>query len=184
MTSETETDEVVDEAAQNSNPADQSLDQIREILFGTQTRNIDERLQGLHDQVFDAIGSLRALITERADSLNGKLEREMRILHDELNEYRREHHERADELDSKFTNTTNDLRQQVGALRENLAGTEKTVRADMEQGFETLKQNFASQMNQVREQLQQDMSQLSNSKVSRRTLSDVLRQLSAEFADD
>ena len=162
----------------------QSLEQIREILFGNQSRNIDDRLQSLHDQLFDAVGNLRSLMTERTDALNHKLEQEIRTLHDELGNHRREQHERNESLDQKFSNANNDLRQQIGALRETFAGTEKSIREDMNQGFEELKNSLLGQMEEIRTTIQRDLSQLSQATVSRRSLSDALKQLSSQFEQE
>lgn len=181
MNTETESPEenVAEADAQN-----QSLEQIREILFGTKTRDIDERLEDLHNRVFDAIGELRTFITERSNSINQKLEKEVGTLHDELAESRRQADSRMRELDSKFINATNDLRQQIGALGETLSGTEASVRDDMTKGMEELRQNFSAQMDQVREQIQHDVARLTNATVSRRSFSEALRQLSSQFDDD
>lgn len=165
-------------------PTGNSLEQIREILFGSQSRDIDDRLQAMNDQFFEAMGNLRSTLTERSDALQHKLEQEIRGLHDELNSYRREQQQRSDGLDEKLNNTANDLRQQLGALRETLSGTEQSVREDMNRGFEELKANFNKRMDELREQMQQNLSQLSSSTVKRRALSEALLQLSSQFDDE
>jgi len=183
MTSETDTTDGSPEVEGDSNLNGNSLDQIREILFGNQSRTIDGQLQDLHDQLFDAVGNLRSLLTERADTLNRRIEQEVRVLHDELNEYRREQAERSESIDHKLNDATNDLRQQIGALRETVSSSEKSVREDMRHGFEELKNSLTQRMDEIREQMRQDVSQLSNATVKRRSLSDALKQLSAEFED-
>lgn len=164
--------------------AGNSLEQIREILFGSQSRDIDDRLQAMNDQFFEAIGNMRSMLTERSDALHRKLEQEIRGLHEELNTYRREQQQRSDGLDEKLNNTANDLRQQLGALSETLNGTEQSVREDMNRGFEELKTNFSKRMDELREQMQQNLSQLSSSSVKRRALSEALLQLSSQFSEE
>ena len=174
-----------DEApAAESNVSGNSLEQIREILFGSQSRDIDDRLQAMNDQFFEAIGKLRSTLTERNDTLHRKLEQEIRGLHEELGNYRREQQQRSDGLDEKLNNTANDLRQQIGALNETLTGTEKSVREDMNRGFEELKANFSQRMDELRDQMQQNLSQLSSSTVKRRVLSEALLQLSSQFSEE
>lgn len=172
-------DQALDENGEKEN-----LDRIREILFGSQSRDIDHRFQHLSDQLAEAIGGLRNLITERTDSLGHRLDEEIRRLRSDLHSSLHEHDERQQSLDSRLTNTANELRQQIGAVTETFSASERSIRDDVDKGLSDLKQHLTAQMETVREQLQQDISQVSRASVTRRSLSAALRELYSQFDDE
>lgn len=169
--------------AQNSVP-NESLDQIREILFGNQTRDIDGRFQEVSDRLSEAIGGLRSLVNERTDAISQKLEQQVHHLKDEIGNIRRDSSKKASELDSNLSNTANDLRQQIGALSETLSVAERSLRGDVENGLGEMKAHLTTQLDAVRDHMQQEISKLSASTVARRSFSEALKELSIRFEDD
>ena len=171
-----------DEAETSSDPA--SLDQIREILFGNQAREIDVRFKEINDQLAEELGGLRSLVNERVNSLAEKLDKEVRILHESTNESQAESQKKRAELDEKLNNTANDLRQQVGALSETLSAAERSIRQAAERSLNDVKLQLISQMDGVREELQRDLSQVSGATVTRRAFGEALRELSSKFDEE
>ena len=170
--------------ATSENGEQKNLDQIREILFGSQSREINNKFQHVTDQLAEAIGGLRSLITERTDSLSHRLDEEIRQLQNDLNESRRLQSEGKQELDNKLTNTANELRQQVGAISETMSAAEHSIRNDLDKGLDNLKQHLYAQMEAVRDQINHDISQVSRASVTRRSFRDALRELSSQFDDE
>ena len=169
----------------NSNGAtSESIDQIHEILFGTQTRTIEDRFEKLNDRMSEAIGGLRSLLTERTDAISQRLEKEIHHLHGELEASRDDADQKRNDLSEKLNSISNDLRQQVGSLSENLSAAERGIRSDMDNGLSALKQHLISQMETVRDQLVADISQVSNASVARKSLSAALRELSERIEAD
>ena len=162
----------------------ESIDQIREILFGSQSRTIDDRFDKLNDRMSEAIGGLRSLLTERTDAISQRLEKEMHHLRGELEESRDDADQKRSDLNERLNSITNDLRQQVGSLSENLSAAERSLRSDMDNGLSALKQQLISQMDTVRDQLDANISQVSNASVARKSLSAALRELSERIDAD
>ena len=162
----------------------ESIDQIREILFGNQSRTIDDRFDKLNDRMSEAIGGLRSLLTERTDAISQRLEKEMHHLRGELEESRDDADQKRSDLNERLNSITNDLRQQVGSLSENLSAAERSLRSDMDNGLSALKQQLISQMDTVRDQLDANISQVSNASVARKSLSAALRELSERIDAD
>lgn len=159
----------------------ESLEQIREILFGNQSRDIDVRLQQVHDRIAEAVGGLRSLIGERTDALNLKIEQEAGRLHEQLNGHQRNADARMSELDNRLNDSTNDIRQQIGSLSETLSVAERSLRNDMDSGLAELREQLFSQVEQMRDRLQHEVHQLNGATVSRRSFSEALRELSSRF---
>ncbi len=161
----------------------ESLEQIREILFGTKSRDIDDRFQEINDRIAEAVGGLRSLIGERTEAMQQRLDQELHALREDLGNLRRSADERFAQMDNKSNDTANDIRQQLGALSETLSAAERSVRSDMDLGMAQLKEQLASQIESMHEQLQRDVGSLSASSVSRRSFRDALRELSTQFDD-
>ena len=161
-----------------------SIDQIREILFGQQSRDVDTRIQDIHDRISEAIGGLRAMLSERTDAIHQKLEHEVRVLHESIENQQRTLDERISHVDGRLNDSTNDLRQQVGALSETMNAAERNIRGDMEKGLGELREHLVAQLEQVRDQFNNQVNQVSTASVSRRAFSDALRDLSSRFAEE
>jgi hypothetical protein len=76
-------------------PPPESLDKVRDILFGGQMRAVEARLQGLESRLLQSQESLRSEFTKQLSALEGTVQREVQSLAQRLSE---ERSTRADEL--------------------------------------------------------------------------------------
>ena len=112
--------------APDSSPAPESLDQVRDILFGGQMRMVDARLQGLEARMQQEQASIRAEFTRELTNLDDSLKRGIAQLNDQL---AGERAKRADDLKA----LSSDLRELVKSLeRRHQALEEAASQADAE----------------------------------------------------
>ena len=78
-----------DSGAQTGEPPPESLDKVRDILFGGQMRAVDSRLQGIEARLLQAQESLRAEFTRQIDGLDGVLQKEVSRLSEQLGSERK-----------------------------------------------------------------------------------------------
>ena len=161
-----------------------SLEQIRSILFGAESQQIQHRFNQLHDEMSEALGGLRALVKDRTDSIAAKLEGDLRQLREQVTAMEQAFTQKNSELDEKFQYSANDLRQHLGALSETLSAAERTLRSESERNVNQAKDEMLGQLNTLRADVQRDVSSVSGATVSRRMFSDALRELSERFADN
>lgn len=81
--------------ASSSSPAPESLDQVRDILFGGQMRMVDARLQGLEARMQQEQQSMRAEFSRELASLDDAMKRGVAQLTEQVNN---ERSKRADDL--------------------------------------------------------------------------------------
>lgn len=62
----------------------ESLDQVRDILFGGQLRTVETRLQGMEDRLVREQEAMRAEFTKRVAELDAFAKRETQALHDRV----------------------------------------------------------------------------------------------------
>lgn len=70
--------------AAESEATPESLDKVRDILFGGQMRAVETRLQGLENRLLRGQESLRTDFTKRADALEAALQKEVQGLVERL----------------------------------------------------------------------------------------------------
>lgn len=95
MTKTTIADNPQDNGAAAAEPPPESLDKVRDILFGGQMRAVEARLQGLESRLLQSQESLRAEFTNQLNALEGTVQREVQSLAQRLGE---ERSARAEEL--------------------------------------------------------------------------------------
>src|SRR5574339_954506 len=100
---------VSDGPAPDSSPAPESLDQVRDILFGGQMRMVDARLQGLESRMQQEQASIRAEFTRELSNIDDALKRGIAQLNDQL---AGERSKRADDLKT----LSSDMRELVKSL--------------------------------------------------------------------
>ncbi len=166
-----------------------NVEQIREILFGSQLRGYDERLdkmeadfaalkQEIHDRLDKIKGSLSAEVQAIADSLEKKLKYLSLTTHDEttklwqkIDQNTQKHYNTIEALNKSFNGRANTMRDELAQTREQVQAEVQLLKVKI---FEELEKSFAS---------------LRETKVSRADLAEVLFDLcikvkGAEFVPD
>lgn len=88
MTNTTIADNPQDNGAGAAEPPPESLDKVRDILFGGQMRAVEARLQGLESRLLQSQESLRTEFTNQLNALEGTVQREVQSLAQRLGEER------------------------------------------------------------------------------------------------
>src|SRR5688572_31293940 len=75
---------VADAPAPTAEAQPESLDKVRDILFGGQMRAVDSRLQGLEERLRSDHEALRADFVKQVESLDGFIRSEVQLLGERL----------------------------------------------------------------------------------------------------
>jgi uncharacterized phage infection (PIP) family protein YhgE len=156
--------------APDSSPAPESLDQVRDILFGGQMRMVDARLQGLESRMQQEQASMRAEFTRELANIDDAMKRGIAQLNDQL---AGERSKRADDLKA----LSSDMRDLVKSLeRRHQALEEAASQADAELRDHLVKQSVAQSADLARtadrlsNQLDQVSTKLQNEKLDTTSL--------------
>jgi len=139
-----------------ADPAPESIDQVRDILFGGQMRMVDARLQGLEERVLHETASLRADFERQITDLDGSIKKELA--------------RHAERLASERTKRAEDLKAVAAELKEALKGLERRHQtleevagiADAELRDHLLKQGaaFSSELARTSERLSTELDRI------------------------
>lgn len=137
-------------------PAPESIDQVRDILFGGQMRMVDARLQGLEERVLHETAGLRADFERQITDLDGSIKKELA--------------RHAERLSSERTKRAEDLKAVSAELKEALKGLERRHQtleevagiADAELRDHLLKQGaaFSSELARTAERLSAELDRI------------------------
>jgi hypothetical protein len=143
--------------APESSPAPESLDQVRDILFGGQMRMVDARLQGLEARMQQEQASMRSEFTRELGNLDEAMKRGIAQLNDQL---AGERTKRSDDLKA----LSSDMRELVKSLeRRHQALEEAASQADAELRDHLVRQSAAQTADLARtaERLSNQLDQVS-----------------------
>ena len=131
MTNTTIAENRQDNGGATAEPPPESLDKVRDILFGGQMRAVESRLQGLESRLLQAQESLKADFTKQLDALDGTLQKEVQSLAERLGAERAKRTEELKALAAELKASHKHLEQRHLKLEE----TSATADADLREGI-------------------------------------------------
>jgi DNA anti-recombination protein RmuC len=124
------------DAAKSGAPAAQALspgptenvDRIREILFGSQMREYQQRFVQLEDRLLRETSELRSDVRRRVDSVDASARQEVSSLADRLNLERGERREVIDRVSRELTETTKLFERRIAQTEEQMSKDVRELR--------------------------------------------------------
>jgi chromosome segregation ATPase len=159
----------------------ESLDQVRDILFGGQMRMVDTRLRGLEDRLVQEQTTLRNDLSRKIAELDEASKREFAAQAERLSAERAK---RADDLKALSV----ELKEALKSLeRRHLKFEEATAQADAEVRDQLMKQSaaFSAELSHTAERLTSELDRAASSlradKVDTTTLAGTLTEMAARL---
>lgn len=165
-----------EEAKAPSNDAS-DLEQIRQILIGSFSHEVNERFQ----QIAQDLEHLDERVSKRFEATSERIQQEVKSLHASITACRKDGETKRGELQQRISTTKTELNQQLDALSHTLAATEKSVRHDMEHGLGELRNEIRQQLDDINRRMHEGFSKLGETSITRTTFRDALQQLSSQF---
>lgn len=157
-----------------------NVDKIRDILFGNQMREVDQRFAGLEKSLARDLDALRNENNLQIESLKSFVESEIEILGSKLDAEEKARIEGDDELEDQ-------LKQQIKLIDKKLADLgkqlDKTAR-DFNQKMLKQSQDFSAELNnqisEARDRMDGHRQELGAAKVDKLALSEILNNLALQ----
>jgi DNA repair exonuclease SbcCD ATPase subunit len=119
-------------------PQPESLDKVRDILFGTQMRAVESRLQGLEERLRREHEALRADFSKQVESLDAFIRSEVQVLTDRLAAERAKRTEELKSLAAEIKETIRALEKRHVKLEESANMADAALRDQLLQLGERL----------------------------------------------
>ena len=150
----------------------QSVDKIREILFGNQMQDYEKRFARLEDGLHKKITELRDTTTKRLDSLETFIKNEIEALSDRLKNEQSLRDASVKKLSTEFKDSMQLLSKSVEQLQEKQSKDTRDFRQQLLDASKELSSEIVAKHDQADKALKQAFEELNEDKVARTTLSD------------
>jgi hypothetical protein len=149
-----------------------SLDKVREILFGAQSREFEKRVALLENRLLQESGELRQELIKSLDDLKAHIKQEVQGLVGKLEEGQRV--TTMQEIGQNVKTIESQLSQQISELTQQSSNQFRTMGLEMQRQKEGLIEQHQQALNQMETQLQQAVKELKMGKTDRAALAEML----------
>lgn len=174
MTTEANIDETVI-PAQAHPSQDKNLDMVRNILFGEQVKENEKRLANLERFVKVWTNSVRDEVRKNLDNINT----EIRLLHDLLEQESKTRIDNAATARKHFEQRG----KEIDKLTQNVSRVETTLTQRIDDDVDALTQSIKEQRDELLDQVQHAVAQLRQDKTDRKTLANMLHNISRQLEE-
>lgn len=152
-----------------------SMDQVRELLFGAQLKEIEGRLQKQEDHIMQQLDALRVelrnAVSELEAGLSARLEQESRA-----------RGQSKSESDTQLANIKAELEKRAGALAEALSKSENALKKLISDENDRITASVEDQYKSALAELSNNTAQIREDMVDRSTISTLLGELAGKIA--
>jgi len=174
----------------NLQPADaedieaQSIDKVRNILFGAQARQYEQKFSHLEALVQKEIANLRDENKKMFDALEKYIKKELESLTDQLDTEKDERTEVVDELAGMLKDTNKHLEKKVAKLDEKNVKGQRDLQDQILQQSKDLMAEIRSKHEEIFASLKQSVSELNKDKTDRVALANLLMEVSMRLKEE
>jgi hypothetical protein len=148
----------------------ESIEKVREILFGSQVRHIEKRFSVLEDRLRKEVGALTAEISKRFDSLETYVKKEVVSLGEQFKTEQNLRAKSVKELSRRVDNTDKDL----ADLEDKSTTAQRELRQQILEQSKTLRNESRKQHKELSAALDKATEQLRTDKTNRSDLAALL----------
>jgi hypothetical protein len=167
-----------------------NLDQVRDILFGSQTREFNQSLARLDERLSNDIASSRKDAKNRTDSLELYVKNEVQALIERLNDERDKREQSVNELTKQIREFGKETKGAIAALDKRLnkldekaSKSERTLRQQILDEVTSLRDDLEAKHEDHRGALEREAAMLKDVKVDRLALSDLFNEIALRLAE-
>jgi DNA anti-recombination protein RmuC len=154
-----------------------NIDQIRDIIFGPQLREYDNRFDKiesdislLQQEMRDRVDQVKTVVSTELRSAFDSLEKKLRSISLSYQEEISDLRQQVDRVNKKFTNS-------VEALDENIDNQTSSIRKELTESRSKLQEDVRTLRIQVFEELDRRLSSMRDTKVSKDDVAEILFEL-------
>lgn len=162
----------------------ESVDKIRDILFGNQMREFDRRYAQLEDSVSGDIESLRKENALQIESLQTFIESEIAILAKKLTSEEKVRIEEMDNLDSELKKSVKQIDSKIAEVGKSLDSQSSSINQKILKQSKDFNAEMNSQFDQSRKRMDSYKQELSNGKIDKSALAEMLNSLAMQINGD
>ena len=162
----------------------QSVDKIREIIFGNQMQDYEKRFARLEDGLEKKLLELSDATRKRLDSIEAFIKKEIEALSDRLKNEQSERDAATKKISKELKDSTQLLSKGIGQLEEKLSKDTRELRQQILDASKELSNDIANKQAEAAQALKRAYNELNEDKVARTTLSELLMELAVRTSNE
>jgi hypothetical protein len=181
---DTESPEAADQPGGDQAPGSGNLEKVRDILFGSQMREVDRRFLRLEERLTKETRDLKDEIKRRLDALEVYASKEAEELGGQI---RREHADRLDahaRLSRELAETAAGFERRSAALDEQLAKGHREIRQMLLDQQQRFSEELRTKVDEVLAALAREAHELRSDKTDRVALASLLKEMAMRLTDE
>ena len=163
---------------------EEGIDKVRDILFGAQVRQYEQKFKHLEDLVQKEIANLRSESTKSAATLETYVKKELEALSDQVKNEQSARTESVEELSEKLERTIKNLEKKTGELSEKVIAGQRDLQEQILQQSKSLMEEIRSQNSQVSSSLDQSVNELRTEKMDQLSFANLLMEVAMRLKDE
>lgn len=154
-----------------------SLDKVRDILFGAQSREIEKRFAVLEDRLLQESGRLREDLTKSVEDLKTHMNQEIQGLVGTLQQEQDRRVATIQDMGQTVKTVESQISKRILELTEQASNQFQVMRGDMQQQKQDLIKQHQEVMSRMESQFQQAVNELKVEKTDRGVLAEMLMEV-------
>jgi Skp family chaperone for outer membrane proteins len=180
---ETSPDSRLQESAEETSSA-QSVDKIREIIFGNQMQDYDKRFVRLEDELHKRHTELRDATHKRLDAIETFIKKEIEALKERLKNEQSMRDASTKKMSKEFKDSMQLLTKNIEQLEEKHTKDTRDLRQQIRDASKKLTNDIAEKQAEAAQSLKRAYDELDEDKVARTTLSELLLELAVRTSNE
>ncbi len=161
-----------------------NVDQIRDIIFGSQMRDYEQRFVRLEERVLNETNSLRSETSHRLDALESYIKQEVDSLIDQLSIERGEREEDTRHLTDELSKNATAADKKSSHIQDKLTQHQATTRDALLDQSKSLLAEIQSVRNGLTDSLNKNTDKLQSDKTDRKALADMFSEVAMRLNND
>jgi DNA repair exonuclease SbcCD ATPase subunit len=161
-----------------------SLDKIRDILFGPQSRDYDKRFIRLEERLLKEAAELREDLGKRYDTLESYIKREMEALSERLKTEQQERADAGRKLAGELQELRDSVDKKTAQLAEQASFNQRELREQILERFRTLSDELQQKSRELSASLERYMRELRTDKADRTMLAALFTEVAMRLNND
>ncbi|MDX8388345.1 MAG: hypothetical protein R8M46_07420 [Ghiorsea sp.] len=161
-----------------------NVDQIRDIIFGSQMRDYEKRFLRLEERVLSESDSLRSETSNRLDSLESYIKQEVGSILDQLSNERSEREDDTKHLTDELHKGSNEADKKSSQIQDNLNQAQAETRDALLEQSKSLLAEIQNVRNTLSASLDRSTEELRDDKTDRKALADMFAEVAMRLNGD
>ena len=176
--------EAADDPQSTSKSGGESLDKVRDILFGSQSREYEKRFARLEDRLLKEASDLREDIKRRFDTLEVYIKKEVEALATRLKLEQEERSESAKTLSAELNDTARTFEKKTGQLGEHLTSSQRELREQILEQSKNLSDEIRQKHESMAAVVERTTSELRDEKTDRAALASLFMEVAMRLNNE